>query len=91
MKSILETERGECFLCGKYPTEEHHIFGGANRRNSEINGFKAFLCRSCHTGTPNGVHHNRKNNDMLKAVCQAEFEKTHTRQEFMDIIGKNYL
>ncbi len=27
----------------------------------------------------------------LRKKCQAKFEETHTRAEFMAIIGKNYL
>jgi hypothetical protein len=28
---------------------------------------------------------------MLKRTAQAEFEKTHSREEFISIFGKNYL
>ena len=39
MKSIIHTTKGWCYLCGRYgQTEEHHIFGGANRKVSEKYG-----------------------------------------------------
>ena len=35
-KSILDTRKGICFLCGQHDfTEVHHIFGGPNRRISD--------------------------------------------------------
>ena len=37
------------------------------------------------------VHNNRETDLMLKRICQEEFEKTHTREEFVRIIGKSYL
>lgn len=92
MKSILNTEKGICYLCGIYtPTEEHHIFGGGNRKASERNGFKVDLCRDCHNTPPFGIHHNRQAADRLKAECQAKYEENGTRAEFMALIGKNYL
>lgn len=37
------------------------------------------------------VHNNRETDLILKRACQEEFEKNHTRQEFVKIIGKSYL
>ena len=28
---------------------------------------------------------------MLKTMCQKQYEKKHTRKEFMKLIGRNYL
>lgn len=82
-----------CYLCGSaWNIEEHHIFGGnPNRRISEENGFKVNLCHNCHNEPPVGAHHNRSTDLYLKKLCQREYEKTHTREEFMALIGKNYL
>ena len=91
MKSILQKEK-RCYLCGSYNwIEDHHIYGGANRKTSEANGFKVYLCHWCHNEPPRGVHFDRSNADKLRAECQAKFEETHTRDEFMRLIGKNYL
>ena len=68
-----------------------HLFGTANRRNSEIHGFKVNLCVGHHRGSNKAVHNDRETDLLLKKMCQEEYEKTHTRQEFVQIIGKSYL
>ena len=98
-KSILQNqENKQCYLCilleGNYDyqtVEDHHIFFGPNRRNSEIHGFKVKLCIRHHREGKEAVHMNRENDLILKEICQKEYEKTHTRQEFVQIIGKSYL
>ena len=36
---------GYCWLCGRWGhLEEHHIFGGANRKKSTRYGLTVFLC-----------------------------------------------
>lgn len=96
MNSILQTEK-ECFICRlKYNehnprVEEHHIYEGtANRSISEKNGFKVWLCYPHHNDPSHGVHHIEELNDWLKAICQKKYEETHSRQDFMDLIGRNY-
>ena len=92
MKSILQREK-RCFLCGSYQwLEEHHVYGGANRKVSEANGFKVLLCHWCHNEPPRGVHHNRERRQWLQAQCQLQYESMgHSRDEFLHLIGKNYL
>lgn len=93
MKSILQREK-RCYRCGSYQwLEEHHIYeGNPNRKISEKNGFKVFLCHWCHNEPPNGVHFNREFALELKAECQAKYESMgHTREEFICLIGRNYL
>ena len=67
-------------------------FFGKNRKNSDKNGFTVWLCEAHHRGTY-GVHGKLGEYlDMkLKRECQAKFEETHSHEEFMSIIGKNYL
>jgi len=91
MKSILQDEK-KCFVCGCEDVQCHHIYFGPKRRKSERNGFKVWLCWEHHLGTI-GVH-GRKGHDLdefLKKECQRKFEETHTREEFMKIIGCSYL
>ena len=38
-----------------------------------------------------GVHFNKKLDLKLKQDCQRKFEETHSREEFLEIIGRNYL
>lgn len=85
-------EKKCCFLCGSNESlERHHIFGGANRKNSEKYGMVVYLCHWCHNEPPNGVHHNINTNNLLKRYGQKVFENTHSHEEFMRIFGKNYL
>lgn len=92
MKSIVQDGEPRCFVCGSVrELELHHIMPGvANRRWSTKLGLVCYLCRTHHTGQY-GVHYNRNLMFALKQEAQRAFEKTHTRQEWMDIFGKNYL
>lgn len=101
-ESILQRHDGGCYLCEKqgiYRTykdlQKHHIYGGPNRKISERHGFFVWLCRAHHTGDEEGnhaaVHFNKENAQILHEDCQREFEKTHSREEFMQLIGRSYL
>ncbi len=97
--SILWQEEGTCYLCERLDRlychhnmlETHHIFGGPNRRISEEHGFKVKLCISHHRTGPDAVHRNIKSARLLQRDAQREYEKTHTREQFMALIGRNYL
>lgn len=91
-KSILQAEK-RCYLTGaeNIPLHEHHIFAGKNRKASEKHGFKVWLRPELHNMSNAGVHFNKELDLRLKRECQARFEETHTREEFMAIIGANYL
>lgn len=93
MKSILETEKGVCYLCGaRTQTEEHHIFGGNPRRKySEKYGLKVYLCHHCHRDNKSGVHGNREKMRLLHQEGQKAFERNHTREEFVRLFSRNYL
>lgn len=55
MQTIMETENGRCYLCGRITgTETHHIFGGANRKISDADGLTVELCHLCHYRCHNG-------------------------------------
>lgn len=92
MKSILQDEK-ECYITHrKYPLHEHHIFFGTGQRKiSEANGFKVWLIPELHNMSGIGVHFNRLFDLKLKQDCQRKFEETHSREEFMQLIGRNYL
>ena len=91
MESIIQKEK-ECFFCGKKTGLEcHHVFGGvANRKISEKYGLKVWLCHDCHTGQ-DGAQYDKEKNLWLKYEAQRAFERDHTRDEWMEIIRKNYL
>lgn len=79
--------------------EKHHIFGGARRPMSEENGFWVWLTNANHTGTSAarnrlhipGVHNERAVDVLLKAMCQWKYQQAHSPQEWMALVGRNYL
>lgn len=86
MKSIIHTTKGRCYLCGRYgQTEEHHIFGGANRKVSEQYGLKIQLCPQCHRGN-DGVHGSGLKaaglKSGLKMSGQTAFENYYAAREY---------
>lgn len=105
-KSIIHNKcEGTCYICSRFfgdfrqkpYLEEHHVFGGPNRKISEHYGMKVYLCKKHHTGDIDGekdaVHRPDLNeyNDRLHIIAQREFEKLHTHEEFMKKFGRNYL
>ena len=92
--SILTGKDKRCYLTGETRgLEKHHIFFGTGlRRISDKHGFWVWLTAEKHRGT-SGVHgrDGHKVDLRLKQDCQRKFEETHTRAEFMAIIGRNYL
>lgn len=93
MKSIIQSKK-ECFICRKrIGLHDHHIYFGTGKRSiSEKNGFKVWLCMEHHVGTL-GVHGSKGHGvDLyLKRICQQKYESNHTREEFINLIGRNYL
>lgn len=93
MSSIVQDLSVErCFVCGSTrELELHHIMHGtANRRLATRHGLTCWLCRTHHTGRY-GVHSNAELNRRLQQEAQRAFERTHTRTDWMNIFGKNYL
>lgn len=92
--SILQNEK-VCYITGRTDNlHKHHIyFGNPNRKISEKNGFWVYLTGELHNQSNEGVHCiNGKALDLrLKQDCQRKFEETHSRKEFMELIGMNYL
>lgn len=84
--SIYTTDLKTCFICQKMATDIHEVYGGANRQISIKNGLCIPICRSCHTM----VTFDMKFAKVLKKHCQLEFEKKYSRQDFMNLVGKNY-
>lgn len=90
-KSIMQTQR-ECYIChNPFNTELHHIYEGSRRRISDCNGFAVYLCPDHHTMSAFSAHRDPGLNRWLKQQCQRMYERSHSRPEFMEIVGKNYL
>lgn len=79
------TKSGICEYCGNYSKrlDPHEIYGGSNRKRSIKHKFVKLICPRCHS--------NEEIINQLRIDTQKEFEKTHTREEFIKIIGKSYI
>lgn len=91
-KSLLTTDFTTCYICGRPAECVHHIFAGTGRRKiSEREGFIVPLCNECHNMSDRAVHFNRELDLRLKREAQTVYEKSHTREEFIQLVGRNYL
>lgn len=101
-RSILQSDsdRRRCWLCmqwlhdygEKTRLHKHHIFEGtALRRISEAEGFFVWLCPQHHEFGQMSVHRDITVRRSLQRQAQRKYEETHTRQEFMLLIGRSYL
>lgn len=82
----------KCFFCGRPAECIHEVyFGTANRRISIENGFCAGLCHREHNLSNKSVHKDREMDLKLKRAYQKEYMKTHTKEEFIKLIGKSYI
>ncbi|MCI8362240.1 MAG: hypothetical protein HFJ41_03775 [Clostridia bacterium] len=79
------TKEGICEYCGNYSKrlDPHEVFGGSNRQRSIKHKFVKLICPKCHS--------NERIVNQLRIDTQKQYEKTHTREEFIKIIGKSYL
>lgn len=93
MDSILKSQPGICYICDReVQTERHHCLMGSYRQISERLGLVVYLCPEHHRGTY-GVHgrDGAELNRYLQRQAQYAFEKDHTREEWMQEVGRNYL
>lgn len=89
--SILQTEK-ECFITQSTDNlHKHHIYAGSRRQISENNGFTVYLRADWHNMASYGVHNDKSLDLHLKRLCQTKYEETHSREEFIKLIGKSYL
>lgn len=78
-------KEGICEVCGNYSKrlDPHEIFGGSNRKRSIKNKFVKLICPKCHS--------NEAIINQLRIDTQKEYMKTHTEEEFINLIGKSYI
>lgn len=86
--SIFTNDFTKCYYCHKQKLENekfdlHEVYGGSNRIRSIKYGLVVPLCRICHS--------NEDIINKLRIQLQKEYEKEHTRDEFIEIIGKSYI
>jgi hypothetical protein len=91
MESIIADYSFEksCYYTGNtLNLDKHHIFNGALRKWSEKNGLWIYVEHNRHMY----LHqHDPEELMRLKRIAQAAYEQTHTREEFMSHVHKNYL
>ena len=78
-------KEGICEFCNRYSKrlDPHEVYGGSNRKRSIHHKFVKLICPECHS--------NEAIINQLKIDTQKEYEKNHTRDEFIKLIGKSYL
>ena len=78
-------KEGICEFCGKYSKrlDPHEIYGGSNRKRSIQHKFVKLICPKCHS--------NEAIINQLRIDTQKEYMKTHTEEEFINLIGKSYI
>ena len=87
VRSIVQDSKVCLFCLKEEPMHKHHIYEGHNRQRSEKNGLFVYLCPEHHRL----AHEDGRYEKLLKRHGQRMFEKTHTRDAFVRLIGKNYL
>lgn len=92
---VMRMHYGKCFLCGEWGLlEDHHIFGGSNRKKSEQYGLKVGLCGiKCHREGPKAVHRCAETAQKIHEYGQYKYMREHnaTVDEFRSLFGRNYL
>lgn len=72
--------------------ETHHVFDGvARRKKSEAEGLTVRLCIPHHRTGREAVHRNRQMMLLIQQAGQQAYEKDHSRQQWMELMHKNYL
>ena len=94
-----ERDRRRCMLCmitdrdyrERTGLQKHHVYMGPLRGMSEAEGFFVWLCPEHHTLGNKSVHRDHETCLMLQRYTQAKYERTHSREEFIELTGRSYL
>lgn len=78
-----------CYLCGQDARHKHHLIFGSYRSLSDKYKLIINVCPKCHRK----IHDDKtgKLQRWSKELGQRMFEKSHSREEFMKIFGKNFI
>lgn len=93
-ESIFTNDLNKCCITGctksqGYDIHVHHIFGAANKANSEKYHFLIPLRADWHDMADYGVHFNRELDLKIKRACQEYWLKHYgTKDEFIKVFGK---
>lgn len=87
-KVINELRR--CAVCHRMRyCDTHEIFGGKNRQISIRHELQVPLCRNCHFLVTNKICIDEEL--IWKRDCQRKFEQHNTREDWLALIGENFL
>ena len=89
MRSIIH-DSDECYICGRYATERHHVMHGtANRRLADEDGLTVMLCYVCHKNLHDKGWYDRD----LQRLAQERWMEYYNKSEdeFRSRYGKSYL
>lgn len=92
-KANRRRRKNKCALCGRGRNDgvtltTHHVFHGKKFKGvSDKNGFVLTLCWDCHKK----LHSSRVIDKKVQQMMQYEYEKTHTREEFIELMSKSWL
>jgi hypothetical protein len=93
-ESIMDTDPGHDFITKNevLETVRHEVYFGPLRPVSKRLGFWVYLSPKSHRMVHSGARVDGRSLDLLlKMQCQRVYERTHSRDEFMKITGRNYL
>ena len=87
---VPDDENQWCFKCHRtIKCDFHHLLNKTEKKFSETSGCWVWLCRGCHRF----IHDTAEGQRIWKrwkSQAQAEYEKTHSREEWMKHAHKNY-
>lgn len=72
-------------------TEEHHVLFGDTKWVSDAYGLRVNLCIEHHRTGKAAVHNNHVNAELLMKLAQQIFMEEYPEEDWMEIVGKNYL
>lgn len=92
MGSLFSDER-ECWLCGSPYVHKHHVYGGARRKRSDMEGCWLYLCPAHHNMSNHGVHFDKALDLEIKQECQSRWMVRNRAgvEQFIELFGRNYL
>ena len=87
--SIIYQDLTKCAECGSKigHIDKNEVYEGSKRSVSMENGFVVPFCIKCH----DRFHNDREFALKYKRMFQIAYEKKHSRQDFLNLIHRNYL
>lgn len=92
--SILQGKEKVCYITGATTgLQKHHCFRASRRAKADKHGLWVWLTAEYHVLAPYAVH-NKDGKQLyrqLQRECQRAYLESHSMEEWMELMGKNYL